>query len=94
MNKSLKMGFSVHFKKAKIPSKKTLKGKYVLLEPINISKHSKDLYINFLKDKKNRIWSYLPYGPFKTYGSFKKWAKSFCLNKDPFFYEATKSGYH
>ena len=80
------LGDKVNFKKAKIPSKKILKGRRVLIEPINIRKHSKDLYINFLKDKKNRIWTYLPYGPFKTYGSFKKWLKSFCLKKDPFFY--------
>ena len=80
------LGNKVNFKKAKIPSKKILKGKHVSLEPINISKHSKDLYANFSKDKENRIWAYLPYGPFKSFGSFKKWLKSFCLNKDPFFY--------
>ena len=50
------LGFKVNFKKAKIPSKKNLNGKYVILEPINIQKHSKDLHANFLKDKKNRIW--------------------------------------
>ena len=79
-------GNKVNFKKAKIPSKKILNGKYVALEPININKHSKDLYTNFSKDKKNTIWTYLPYGPFRTYESFKKWLKSFCLNKDPLFY--------
>jgi RimJ/RimL family protein N-acetyltransferase len=80
------LGEKVNFKKAKIPSNFFLKGKYVILEPININKHSKNLYTNFLKDKKNRIWTYLPYGPFKSYTSFRKWLKSFCLNKDPFFY--------
>ena len=80
------MGDKVIFKKAKIPSKLNLKGKYVVLEPININNHSKNLYINFLKDKKNVIWNYLPYGPFKSYESFKEWLKSFCLSKDPFFY--------
>jgi len=79
-------GNKVNFKKAKTPSKKNLVGKYVVLEPININKHSKGLYANFSKDKENRIWTYLPYGPFKSYGSFKKWLKSFCLSKDPFFY--------
>jgi len=82
----LKLGFTVKFKKTKFPSKKKLIGKYCFLEPINIKKHSKDLYKNFSLDKKNIIWTYLPYGPFKSYGSFKKWLKSFCLNKDPFFY--------
>ena len=82
----LPIGFTVKFKKAKLPSKKKLIGKYCFLEPINIRKHSKDLYKNYSLDKKNVIWTYLPYGPFKSHGSFKKWLKSFCLNKDPFFY--------
>ena len=86
MTTSEKIGFIVNFKKAKIPSKKIINGKYVILEPININRHSKDLYENFSKDKKNRIWTYLPYGPFNSYGIFKKWLRSFCLNKDPFFY--------
>ena len=86
MNKLLKAGFVVNFKKAKIPSKKNLIGKYVGLEPINLNKHSQDLYANFLKDKKNIIWTYLPYGPFKNLNQFKKWLKSYCLDKDPFFY--------
>ncbi len=80
------LGYKVNFKKAKLPSKKTLRGNYVALEPIDINRHSKDLYLNFLRDKKNKIWMYLPYGPFRTYGSFKKWLRSFCLGKDPFFY--------
>ena len=82
----LTLGFAVKFKKSKLPSKKKLIGKYCFLEPINIKKHSKDLYKNFSLDKKNIIWTYLPYGPFKSHGTFKKWLKSFCLNKDPFFY--------
>ena len=65
-------GSKVNFKQSKLPSKRNLKGKYVILEPLKIGKHSKDLYANFSKDKKNIIWSYLPYGPFKSYGSFKK----------------------
>ena len=82
----LTLGFTVKFKKTKLPSKKKLIGKYCFLEPINIRKHSKDLYKNFSLDKKNIIWTYLPYGPFKSHVNFKKWLKSFCLNKDPFFY--------
>ena len=80
------LGKKVKFKKAKLPSKKKLNGKYVTLEPININKHAKDLYVNFSSDKRNKIWTYLPYGPFKNYESFKKWLESFCLDKDPFFY--------
>ena len=80
------IGYKVNFKKSKAPTKKKLNGMYVTLESISIKKHSKDLYENFSKDKKNIIWTYLPYGPFKSYFTFKKWLKSDCLNKDPFFY--------
>jgi len=90
----LKLGFTVKFKKTKLPSKKKLIGKYCFLEPINIRKHSKDLYKNFSLDKKNIIWTYLPYGPFKSHESFKKWLKSFCLNKDPFFYAVYSKKYN
>jgi len=81
-----KLGKIVKFKKAKFPNKKTIIGKYCNLEPLNINKHSLELYKNFSLDKKNIIWDYLPYGPFKNYLDFKKWLKAECLNKDPFFY--------
>ena len=80
------LGKKIKFKKAKIPNKNIINGKYVKLEPINVRKHSRDLYLNFSQDKTNNIWNYLPYGPFKSFESFQKWLSNFCLNKDPFFY--------
>jgi hypothetical protein len=53
MFKKPKIGFAIKFKKAKLPNKKRLVGKYSILEPANSKKHSKDLYANFSKDKKN-----------------------------------------
>ena len=84
MKKSL--GNVIKFKKAKPPLNKKIIGNYCLLEPLNIRKHSLQLYKNFLRDKKNRIWDYLPYGPFNSYVSFKKWLKQDCLKKDPYFF--------
>jgi len=86
MYKKLKLGFLVRFKKAKLPSKQRLVGKYSILEPADVKKHAEDLYKNYSEDKKNLIWTYLPYGPFKNINLFKKWLRSFCLNNDPFFY--------
>ena len=80
------LGKKVKFKKPKLLSQKYLLGKFVILEPINPKKHKTDLFECFKLDKKDKIWNYLPYGPFKSYGSFKKWLEFFCLNKDPFFY--------
>ena len=86
MYRKLKIGFPVTFKKAKLPTKRRLVGKYSILEPIDVKKHAEDLYKNYSEDKKNLIWTYLPYGPFKNINLFKKWLRSFCLNNDPFFY--------
>ena len=82
----LKVGFPVQFIRAKLPSKKKLVGKYCYLEPVNIKKHSKDLFNNFSKDKKGFDWIYMPKGPFKNEISLKKYLKDKNLTGNPFFY--------
>ena len=82
----LPISFIVKFKKAKFPSKKRLIGKYCYLEPINVKKHSKDLFKNFSKDKKGIDWTYMPYGPFKNESSFKKYLRAKNFTGNPFFY--------
>ena len=82
----LKVGFSVHFQKAKFPSKKKLIGKYCYLAPVNIKKHTKDLFKNFSRDKKDVDWLYMPQGPFKNEISLKKYLKNKNLTGNPFFY--------
>ncbi len=82
----LKLGYPVKFKKVKLPSKKKLIGKYCNLEPINIRKHSKDLFKNFSLDKKGIDWVYMPSGPFKDETSLKKYMKDKNLAGNPFFY--------
>jgi len=81
-----KMGYSVKFIIAKFPSKKRLIGKYCYLEPVNVKKHSKDLFKNFSKDKKGIDWIYMPQGPFKNEISLKKYLKDKNLTGNPFFY--------
>ena len=81
-----KIGFKVKFMKAKFPSKKKLIGKYCYLEPVNVKKHSKDLFKNFSKDKKGIDWIYMPHGPFKNEISLTKYLKDKNLTGNPFFY--------
>ena len=81
-----KMGYRVKFIIAKFPSKKRLIGKYCYLEPVNVKKHSKDLFKNFSKDKKGIDWIYMPQGPFKNEISLKKYLKDKNLTGNPFFY--------
>ena len=82
----LKVGLPVQFIRAKFPSKKKLIGKYCYLEPVNVKKHSKDLFKNFSKDKKGIDWIYMPQGPFKNELSLKKYLKDKNLTGNPFFY--------
>ena len=80
------IGFSIKFEKAKLPSTRKLVGKYCFLEPINIRRHSKDLFKNFSLDKKGIDWIYMPSGPFKDETSLKKYLKCKNLPGNPFFY--------
>ena len=78
-----KIGFHVNFKKAKLPNKNFLKGAYTILEPININKHTDDLFNNFLKDNRGKNWIYMSEGPFKNKKLFKKYLQN---SKNIFFY--------
>ena len=82
----LKISYSVNFKKAKLPSKRKLIGKYSILEPININKHLKDLFNNFSLDRTKTLWTYMPLGPFKNISSLKNYLISDKLTGNPFFY--------
>tara|TARA_B100000686_G_C16692421_1_gene918477 strand:+ start:94 stop:768 length:675 start_codon:yes stop_codon:yes gene_type:complete len=80
------IGVPVKFKTAKLPSKQKLIGKYCFLEPVNIQRHSKDLFNNFALDKKGIDWIYMPFGPFKNETLLKKYLKAKDLAGNPFFY--------
>ena len=82
----LKIGYSVNFKKAKLPSKKKIIGKYSILEPININKHLKNLFNNFALDRTKTLWAYMPVGPFKNILSLKNYLINDKLTGNPFFY--------
>ena len=83
---TLKIGYSVNFKKAKLPGKKKLIGKYSILEPVNTNKHLKDLFNNFSLDRTKMLWTYMPLGPFKNISSLKNYLISDKLTGNPFFY--------
>ena len=86
MSRMIKIGYPVNFRKAKLPSKKKLMGHYTILEPLQIKKHSIDLFKNFSNDKKGIDWIYMPQGPFKNEISLKKYLKDKNFTGNPFFY--------
>ena len=52
MSRKPKVGHLVNFKKAKLPTKQKLVGKYSILEPVDVKKHAEDTRFDFLCDKK------------------------------------------
>ena len=67
------------------PKGATLIGKSVRLEPLNIEKHSEDLYNANIVDVDSLNWIYLPYGPFQRLGDYQKWLKIEATKDDPTF---------
>ena len=68
------------------PTRSTMTGRLCRVEPLDPAVHGADLFEAFSADRENRIWTYLPYGPFANQESFQSWATEFCLGEDPFFH--------
>jgi RimJ/RimL family protein N-acetyltransferase len=59
------------------PSHTKIIGKYCVLEPLDIKKHSADLFAAFLlNNESGETWQYMPFGPFTTLGAFEEWLVS------------------
>ncbi len=83
----LTIGFEVNdWQDAGSPDSRILEGRYCRCEPLDLDKHSEQLFDACLRDAENRIWVYLPYGPFETLGDYQRWMNQECFNGDPFFY--------
>jgi len=76
------LGKKINFKTSKVPGKNFLKGKYVVLEPINLKRHTQDLFDSFSLDKKGELWTYMRKGPFKNIKELEYYLK----NTDCYFY--------
>ena len=68
------------------PSREPVSGRFCRIEPISIERHAGDLHTAYLEDTENRIWTYLPYGPFQTLADYTAWMQRTCLGDDPLFH--------
>ena len=68
------------------PAKQPIVGTFCCLEPLNISRHGEQLWQAFRADTEDRIWTYLPYGPFTTSGELQHWLSNVCPSEDPLFF--------
>ena len=63
-----------------------LHGKTVRLEPLDVKRHSTDLFQANALDRDGINWQYLPYGPFETLDAYQKWLAVEVEKTDPCFF--------
>jgi RimJ/RimL family protein N-acetyltransferase len=63
-----------------------MEGRYCRIEPIDPDRHAADLHAANMGDTENRIWTYLPYGPFDSLDGYRAWLSAQCLGEDPLFH--------
>ena len=83
----LPIGFPLpNWKPALAPPRAPISGVWCRLEPIDLQHHGDALFEAFSEDTENRIWSYLPYGPFENAVVLTRWIEETCLGSDPLFH--------
>ena len=81
------IGFAVpNWKPVPRPPKMSMEGRLVRLEVANPMMHAPDLFEAFAADRENRIWTYLPYGPFASAAEVEIWMHETCTGDDPMFF--------
>ncbi len=53
------------------PARVTREGRLVRIEPLEAERHAEDLWGAL--DGHERVWDYLPYGPFRDFEAFEEW---------------------
>jgi len=68
------------------PPRDVMEGRFCRVEPLDPAVHAEALFAAFTEDRDNRIWTYLPYGPFESLADFRAWLDATCTGKDPLFH--------
>jgi len=68
------------------PAHKLLKGCLCSLEPLDAARHAAELYAANEMDTEGRNWTYLPYGPFDSFSSYRSWLDQFSTSVDPILF--------
>ena len=68
------------------PPQSPASGRLCCIEPFDPGSHAHELYEAFQKDVDRHNWTYLPYGPFDSFGAFDSWARESCRGDVPLFH--------
>jgi len=67
------------------PAPGVLKGRFCLVEPLDVARHARPLFDANGQDRDNRMWTYLFYGPFATFHEYERWLAERVASTDPLF---------
>mgnify|MGYP000483533094 CR=1 FL=1 len=68
------------------PPHTVMQGQYCRLEPLDIARHSEDLFNAFATDPSGKGWTYLFSEPFTDQSVFNHWLEATCTGQDPLFF--------
>lgn len=81
------IGFPVtDWKPAQRPTHKVLQGRFCTLEPLDATRHADELFAANALDAEGKSWTYLPYGPFDSFSSYRAWIEQSASSADPLFF--------
>jgi RimJ/RimL family protein N-acetyltransferase len=69
------------------PERVTRVGRQVGVEPLEAERHAGELYPLLHGDaERERVWDYLPYGPFADFDAYRAWVDEVASRDDPLFF--------
>ncbi len=79
------------WKPARLPGHSPMEGRFCLLEPLDPSRHGAGLHAANGTDFEERMWTYLPYGPFAGWEEYRAWLEGMASGSDPRFFAIVAS---
>lgn len=61
-------------------------GRFCRLEVLDANVHAADLHVAYALNGGEKIWTYLPYGPFESLESYRAWAGETSCGNDPLLF--------
>ena len=74
-----------------VPPRTAMVGRYCSVVPLSLD-HADDLYTAFHADEENRIWTYLPNGPYNDPADFRAWVNEAIQKDDPLMHAIVVDG--
>jgi RimJ/RimL family protein N-acetyltransferase len=73
------------------PPRTAIVGRYCSVVPLSVD-HADDLYAAFRQDSEDRIWTYLPNGPYHDPAAFRAWVQDAASWSDPLMHAIVVDG--